>query len=68
MWKITFLILLNIISVLAGYYCTSPTDCTLYCNNVKDFSRLNETGWIIVPRVDDSCYFYNTIRDISIEP
>ena len=68
MWRTTFLILLYVLPVLSGYYCTSSRDCTLYCNNIYDFSRLNETGWIIVPRNDDSCYFYNTIRDISIEP
>ena len=34
----------------------------------ENFSQLNKTHWIIVPRQDDSCYFYNTLTGISIEP
>jgi len=68
MWRTTFLILLYVLPVLSGYYCTSSSECTLYCNNVNDFSQLNKTHWIIVPRQDDSCYFYNTLTGISIEP
>ena len=67
MWKTTFLIPFTYFLFYQNI-AMSSRDCTLYCNNVYDFSKLNETGWIIVPRTDDSCYFYNTISDISIEP
>lgn len=68
MWKILLFFLANLTTILAGYYCNTPTHCTLYCNNINDFSQLNKTHWIIVPRQDDSCYFYNTLTGISIEP
>jgi hypothetical protein len=49
-------------SVLGGYNCRTPTDCSVYCSNVEPYlvDSLKDTPWITVPWSDGSCYFHNT--------
>lgn len=54
--------LLGLTSVLGGYNCRTPNDCSVYCSNVEPYlvDSLKDTPWITVPWNDGSCYFHNT--------
>jgi hypothetical protein len=55
-------IILGLNSVLGGYHCESPNDCSVYCSNIEPYlvDSLKNTPWITVPWSDGSCYFHNT--------
>ena len=54
--------LFGLTTVLGGYHCNSPNDCSVYCSNVEPYlvDSLKHTSWVTVPWDDGSCYFHNT--------
>ena len=64
---IIFLIFGNLLSINAGYTCTSADNCQVYCNNVETFklNLLKNTDWIPVPLDTGDCYFHNKLTKID---
>ncbi len=67
--SIIFLILGNLYFTSAGYRCSSPNNCQVYCKNVEQYKLdlLKNSNWIAVPWDNGNCYFHNKVTRIDTD-